>query len=72
MMKAQMSDRFSETHTTIILPKVMLLSGQCLNAYWYFQAAVYGIGICAEFGGSMVKPLVGGKLRSRKACKMDI
>jgi len=32
--------------------------------YWYFlaflQAAVYGLGVCAEFGGSVFKPLVGG------------
>lgn len=27
-----------------------------------FQAAVYGIGVCAEFGGSVFKPLVGGRL----------
>lgn len=25
-----------------------------------FQAAVYGLGVCAEFGGSVFKPLVGG------------
>jgi len=24
------------------------------------QAAVYGIGVCAEFGGSVFRPLVGG------------
>lgn len=24
------------------------------------QAAVYGLGVCAEFGGSVFKPLVGG------------
>jgi len=24
------------------------------------QAAVYGVGVCAEFGGSVFKPLVGG------------
>lgn len=28
----------------------------------FFQAAVYGIGVCAEFGRSMFKPLVGGIL----------
>lgn len=28
----------------------------------YFQAAVYGLGVCAEFGGSVFKPLVGGKM----------
>lgn len=27
-----------------------------------FQAAVYGIGVCAEFGGSVFRPLVGGGL----------
>ena len=27
-----------------------------------FQAAVYGLGVCAEFGGSVFKPLVGGTL----------
>lgn len=26
------------------------------------QAAVYGIGVCAEFGGSAFRPLVGGIL----------
>lgn len=26
----------------------------------YLQAAVYGIGVCAEFGGSVFKPLVQG------------
>lgn len=25
-----------------------------------FQAAVYGLGVCAEFGGPVFKPLVGG------------
>ena len=25
-----------------------------------FQAAVYGLGVCAEFGGSVFKSLVGG------------
>lgn len=31
------------------------------DLYFYFlQAAVYGLGVCAEFGGSVVKPLVGG------------
>lgn len=29
---------------------------------WYDQAAVYGLGVCAEFGGSVFKPLVGGKM----------
>jgi hypothetical protein len=27
-----------------------------------YQAAVYGVGVCAEFGGSVFKPLVGGQL----------
>lgn len=26
-----------------------------------WQAAVYGIGVCAEFGGAAFKPLVGGR-----------
>lgn len=26
------------------------------------QAAVYGLGVCAEFGGSVFKPLVGGMI----------
>lgn len=26
----------------------------------YSQAAVYGLGVCAEFGGSVIKPLIGG------------
>lgn len=26
------------------------------------QAAVYGVGLCAEYGGSVFKPLVGGRL----------
>lgn len=30
------------------------------ESFFYFQAAVYGIGVCAEFGGSNFKPLVGG------------
>ena len=28
----------------------------------FFQAAVYGLGVCAEFGGSVIKPLVGGTI----------
>lgn len=27
-----------------------------------FQAAVYGLGVCAEFGGSTFRPRVGGSL----------
>ena len=27
----------------------------------FFQAAVYGLGVCAEFGGTVIKPLIGGK-----------
>lgn len=30
----------------------------------FIQAAVYGLGVCAEFGGSVFKALVGGKLLS--------
>ena len=30
--------------------------------YVILQAAVYGIGVCAEFGGSVFRPLVGGIL----------
>ena len=26
----------------------------------FSKAAVYGLGVCAEFGGSVFKPLVGG------------
>lgn len=26
------------------------------------QAAVYGVGVCAEYGGAVFRPLVGGKL----------
>ena len=29
---------------------------------FFFQAAVYGLGVCAEFGGSVIKPLVGGTI----------
>ncbi|KAJ0793168.1 putative armadillo-like helical, TOG domain, importin beta family [Helianthus annuus] len=29
------------------------------------QAAVYGLGVCAEHGGSVIKPLIGGKVLSR-------
>lgn len=28
----------------------------------YSQAAVYGVGVCSEFGGSAFRPLVGGNL----------
>ncbi|MFS7907563.1 putative armadillo-like helical, importin beta family [Helianthus anomalus] len=39
-----------------------------LQTYPYkycFQAAVYGLGVCAEHGGSVIKPLIGGKVLSR-------
>lgn len=28
------------------------------------QAAVYGVGVCAEYGGTTFQPIVGGKLAS--------
>jgi hypothetical protein len=31
------------------------------------QASVYGIGVCAEFGGAAFKPLVGGGQLTFKA-----
>ena len=34
-----------------------------------FQAAVYGLGVCAEFGGSVFKPLVGGKVYLLPSCR---
>lgn len=41
----------------VLLERVIIYRG--LNT---FQAAVYGIGVCAEFGGSVFRPLVGGRL----------
>lgn len=34
----------------------------CLNFLYdrLYQASVYGIGVCAEFGGAAFKPVVGG------------
>lgn len=32
--------------------------------YGFIQAAVYGLGVCAEFGGSAFKQLVGGRFPS--------
>lgn len=32
------------------------------NKEHQLQAAVYGVGLCAEYGGSVFKPLVGGRL----------
>lgn len=32
------------------------------NKEHLLQAAVYGVGLCAEYGGSVFKPLVGGRL----------
>ena len=29
----------------------------------YYQAAVYGIGVCAEFGGTKFKTIVGGSAK---------
>jgi hypothetical protein len=30
------------------------------SSLFIFQAAVYGIGVCAEFGGAKFKTIVGG------------
>ena len=29
----------------------------------YYQAAVYGIGVCAEFGGAKFKTIIGGSAK---------
>lgn len=36
------------------------------------QASVYGIGVCAEFGGAAFKPLVGGGQLNFKALYISI
>lgn len=41
----------------LLAPKLYLI-----QPLLYLQAAVYGIGVCAEFGGSVFKPLVQGWL----------
>lgn len=63
-MRIQMFDRsvFLFYHFSLsILPfdSVALDTGIMLNLF--FQAAVYGVGVCAEFGGHVFRPLVGGR-----------
>lgn len=46
---------FHLSSSFIFLKKTMRVCVSCC-----FQAAVYGIGICAEFGGSAFRPHTGG------------
>lgn len=43
----------------MVFPPELLKFSSVLHEF-YFQAAVYGLGVCAEFGGAAFKPLVGG------------
>lgn len=63
-----MSDRCALTNSVNFLGLVIFFVSELL---WVFQAAVYGLGVCAEFGGSVFKPLVGGKfiyLSQKRVC----
>ena len=51
----------------VILHNFSRSAGSCLTCC--FQAAVYGIGICAEFGGSAFRPHTGGMCFTY--CKSD-
>ena len=63
MMRTQMCDRS-------VLSDIWYLKHPRLSRFpfnftiydFMFQAAVYGLGVCAEFGGPVFKPLVGGKI----------
>ena len=44
---------------------IPLMNVSFLNIW---QAAVYGIGVCAEFGGAAFKPLVGGRFLGKIRC----
>lgn len=57
MTRIQMSDRFA----SLKLYFFICISWFLTKLLDLFQAAVYGLGVCAEFGGSVFKPLVGGK-----------
>lgn len=58
MMRILMSDRSALTK----LPQFICFKFAVLIlvALLFFQAAVYGLGVCAEFGGPVFKHLVGG------------
>lgn len=45
----------------MVFPPKLLKFSSVLHEF-YFQAAVYGLGVCAEFGGAAFKPLVGEAL----------
>lgn len=69
---------------------MLVLKSVCLVGCYFFcydfnsvisyiplwQASVYGIGVCAEFGGPSFKPLVGGKkiesLDSKTCCLLHL
>ena len=60
MTRAQKFDRYIScifAHLVFLEPYTDLYEISCL-----FKAAVYGLGVCAEFGGSVFKPLVGGTI----------
>lgn len=63
MMISLMSDRFDSSNFFFFFfffPSKCLVSTSYACSIELFQAAVYGLGVCAEFGGPVFKPLVGG------------
>jgi len=61
MMRAQMSDRFVYAKWLwLILDNLDMLFHLSETHQCHIQAAVYGLGVCAEHGGSAFKSLVGG------------
>ena len=67
MMRTQMCDRSVLSDFWYLKHLRLRLAFHFMIYDFMFQAAVYGLGVCAEFGGPVFKPLVGGKF-----CMIDI